>query len=135
MTCVKCDYCGGQAKLVKGKKVYPHRNDLAGLNFWYCDNGHDPAYVGCHKKNRNHGHSGIEPLGRLANAKLRNAKSMAHGAFDPLWRHGSERRKFKSRKRAYNWLADQLKIDASECHIGMFNEEMCGKVMEVCLDA
>lgn len=129
MISVTCDYCGASARLVDGGIVYPHRPDLNRLKFWYCDNGHSPAYVGCHKKNSRHGWTGVEPLGRLADSNLRFAKSTAHSFFDLLWKDGV----FKSRKRAYKWLAQELGIKESECHIGMFNEDMCEKVVDACM--
>lgn len=69
---VACDYCGDAAKLVTGKAIYPHRPDLFRLHFWQCE----PcgAYVGCHKKEGGNG-DGTKPLGRIANAELRAAKT------------------------------------------------------------
>lgn len=113
---IHCDYCGEKATLVVGKAIYPHRPDLYGLNFYQCRPC--DAYVGCHKGT-------TDPLGRLANAELRAAKSRAHLAFDPLWKN----KFFRSRTRAYNWLAAQLKIEKSECHIGMFDAAMCRRVV------
>jgi len=128
---VVCSYCNQDASLVKGNKIYPHRKDLSQLNFWYCANGHEAAYVGCHAPSVKHSHTGTEPLGRLANKKLRYWKSQAHRAFDPLWKEG-KRKYFKSRKKAYNWLADVLNLEPEECHIGMFDIYYCKRVIEVC---
>ncbi len=47
--------------------------------------------------------------------------------FDPLWRD-----KKMKRKAAYTWLADQLGIHVNDCHIGMFDVDMCRRVVEVC---
>lgn len=33
---MKCDYCNGDAWLVSGVVIYPHRPDLHGLKFYYC---------------------------------------------------------------------------------------------------
>lgn len=126
---VLCDYCKAPAQKVNGLKLYPHRGDLKRLTFWYCDNGHEPAYVGCHKAHPAHSPGGDTPLGRLANAELREAKKNAHFYFDTLWRN---KIKFNNRGRAYRWLADQLKIDAADCHIGMFDVEMCNRVVGLC---
>ena len=127
---VKCDYCGEDAKLVKGTKIYPHRSDLAHLNFHYCDNGHSPAYVGCHKQHPKYSPDGTTPLGRLADAELRAAKSAAHAAFDPLWR---DKGVFKSRGEAYGWLACEMGLPKSECHIGMFDVEQCEQAKDIVL--
>lgn len=51
----------------------------------------------------------------------------AHAEFDPIWRDG-----LVGRKEAYAWLASQLGIHTDVCHIGMFDEEMCRKVAEIC---
>lgn len=113
-----CPYCKEFSSKISGKAIYPHRPDLHSLVFYSCE----PcgAYVGTHKGTD-------RPLGRLANAELRKAKMRAHSAFDPIWRDGE-----KSRKDAYKWLANQLGIEGSECHIGMFDVDMCNRVAEVC---
>lgn len=116
---VICDYCGRNAALVKGDKIYPHRPDLYNLQFWQCEPC--SAFVGCHKN------SDAKPLGRLADAELRRAKSAAHAAFDPLWKSGN-----KTRNEAYQWLSRKLNLSKDKCHIGMFDTEMCRKVIEVC---
>jgi len=36
------------------------------------------------------------------------------------------------RTQAYNWLANKMNITPDKCHIGMFNEEQCEKVMDIC---
>ena len=122
---VTCPYCGRDAVLVNGLKVYPHRHDLAEQNFWICKPC--DAYVGCHKPTRYNNFSKTEPLGRLANAQLRRAKSDAHKTFDQIWKTGC-----KTRTDAYVWLAAQLGICPDECHIGMFDVDMCNKVQAVC---
>lgn len=117
---VNCDYCQKTAQLITGKDLYPHRFELYHLKFWACL----PclAWVGCHENSKNNA-----PLGRLANAELRKLKMAAHEMFDPLWRNRGMRR-----KEAYQFLAKKLGIPFNDCHIGMFNEEMCKKVIEVC---
>lgn len=121
---VICPYCSKSASLLTGKDIYPHRKDLWSLNFWSCSDC--DAYVGCHAPNKGYG-DGTRPLGRLANAELRNAKSAAHAAFDPLWACGEY-----SRKEAYKWLAKQLDIPVNETHIGFFDVSDCKRVVEVC---
>lgn len=115
---VLCDYCHQPAELVTGREIYPSRADLSSLKFWACT----PcgAYVGCHRDSDNF------PLGRLANAELRTAKRLTHALFDPLWKNGAMRR-----PEAYAWLANELGIKARECHIGMFDVEMCKRAREV----
>lgn len=81
------------------------------------------------------------PLGRLADAELRDWKKRAHAVFDPLWKARAEKRKReegdkyydgRSRGVGYKWLAGQLGIEVKECHIGMFDVETCKRVVEVC---
>jgi len=118
---VTCNYCGKQSKLITGQGLYPGRPDLWKKKFWECVPC--DAYVGCHP--------GTDvPLGKLANSSLRVERVRAHYSFDPLWKPG-EKKVFKSRKKAYAWLADRLKIKPSSCHIGLFDEDMCNKVIEI----
>ena len=124
---VNCDYCQKEAKLVKGDIIYPHRKDLYNLNFWHCEDC--DAYVGCHKKNDKYNKKGTEPLGRLANQNLRSLKSQAHKVFDPYWRNGN-----KSRKECYAQLSKKMNIAKNNCHIGMFSENQCKKVIKICKD-
>ena len=115
---MECPYCKETVKITTGKEIYPHRLDLYSKNFYQCKNC--DARVGCHNGT-------TKPLGRLANAELREAKSMAHKAFDPIWRFGN-----KSRKAVYAWLAKELKIDKHKCHIGMFDVCDCKRTIQVC---
>jgi len=120
----KCDYCRRDAELVAGAVMYPARPDLARLFFWRCE----PcgAHVGCHQAGKGYG-DGTVPLGRLANAELRAAKSAAHAAFDPLWRSGN-----RTRHQAYAWLAEELGIKTHNCHIGMFDVDLCRATVRAC---
>ena len=111
MVKVTCPYCGDTATLSGGDVIYPHRPDLHHKKFYRCELC--DAYVGCHPGT-------ITPLGRLANAELRKAKTQAHAAFDPLWKTG-----YMSRSAAYAWLAKCLKLPPEQCHIGMFDVATC----------
>lgn len=114
---MKCDYCGGPARLVTGKVIYPFRGDLHHKKFYQCEPCE--AHVGCHP--------GTETaLGRLANPELRRAKMAAHAAFDPLWKYYGY-----SRTGAYQWLSSALGIDAKACHIGMMDVATCQRVAEL----
>ena len=118
---VICHYCDKPAALVTGSAIYPHRPDLFALKFWRCDPC--DAHVGCHAAGKGQG-DGTQPLGRLANAELRRAKSRAHAAFDPLWKSRQ-----MNRRDAYYWLSRQLGISFANCHIGMFDVEQCKAVV------
>ena len=114
-----CPYCGNKAEGVDGSIIYPHRKDLHSKWFYRCVPC--DAYVGCHPNTKN-------PLGRLANAELRKYKSMAHRAFDPIWKT-----KAMKRSDAYKALAAEMCIQPSECHIGMFDTTQCKQVIAICL--
>lgn len=126
-----CPYCPGQpvACEVKSERVYPHRPDLHGRTMWACQEC--GAYVGCHQGTN-------KPLGRLAQPRLRKLKIEAHAAFDALWRAGPDGRRTASgksrRSLAYAWLAERLGIDKRRCHIAMFDEHLCQRVIDICND-
>lgn len=126
MTAPICPYCNSTAVLVGGDVIYPWLKHLAAKRFWKCLACGD-AYVGCHDGTE-------QPLGRLADAKLRLAKQHAHAVFDPLWEAKVERgmSKGKARGLGYRWLAVQLGIKPEDCHIGMMDVDTCIKVVQVC---
>ena len=81
-------------------------------------------------------------------------RDKAHKAFDPLWlefaaipayqipRANSKKKRARAlsrnqataRRRAYRWLAEQLRMSLDEAHIGMFDEATCRRVVAVCRD-
>lgn len=69
---------------------------------------------------------GTLPLGTLANAPLRKARTAAHKAFDGVWKSG-----YLQRRQAYGWLAKQLGIPPTKCHIGSMDVDGCNKVIQV----
>lgn len=123
-----CPYCGRQAELVDGKRLYPHRKNLdertSKAKFWLCIRC--DAYVGCHRADEEHGRDGTEPLGTMANRDLRELRVRVHGFFDQTWKSGA-----MSRAGAYRWLAQRLGIMVDRCHVGMFDEETCRRALEV----
>lgn len=112
---VKCPYCKSPAELIGSAKVY-HGRDYGKIyccTRWpACD-----AYVGVHRGTR-------RPLGTMANAELRRARSRAHAAFDPVWRG--------RRADGYKWLAATLGLCLDACHISMMGPALCERVVEVC---
>lgn len=113
-----CPYCLDEAKLVDAAAIYGHAR--YGGMYWHC--APCKAWVGTHRGSPKHA-----PLGRLANAQLRDAKMAAHSAFDHLWQHGGMRR-----ADAYAWLAEQMGIPRGRCHIGWMDVDDCGRVVELC---
>lgn len=134
---IKCDYCDKPAELVKGDVIYPKHPKLHKRWFWRCSPC--SAYVGTHKSSKWH-----EPYGRLANSRLRFLKSRTHDAFDPLWKSripqktpGARENNIQSyaqtlRHATYIWLGRQLDIPTAQCHIGMFDEDLCNKAIRIC---
>ena len=111
---VICDYCGQLAMLVTGRFIYPHRPDLYKKKMWFCKLCN--AYVGCR--------SDESPLGRLANAELRQIRMETHALFDSVWKSGR-----MTRSEAYRRLAKKLNIPKEKCHIGMFDVKDCQRVI------
>lgn len=118
---VFCPYCEANAVLIDSAQIH-------GRSFgkvWACM----PcgAWVGVHKSDN-------RPLGTLANAETRYARSMAHSRFDPLWTSqlSENEPKNRTRGRAYSWLAERLGIPVQECHIGLFDLATCVRVVEIC---
>jgi hypothetical protein len=116
----RCPYCGGPVHRVNATLVYGKDGEAYGQLYvcsFYpkCD-----AYVGVHKGTN-------RPKGTLANPALRLARRLAHEAFDATWK-GKHR---SVRSRAYAKLARQLKLDGSECHIGLFTLEQCARVVQL----
>jgi hypothetical protein len=119
----RCPYCGGLARHLKSSEKLYQGRDFGPM--WVCFGC--AAWVGCHPDGT--------PLGRLANQELRWLKMQAHDAFDPLWKAKHAREggpKKKARGAGYKWLARQLGIRFEECHIAMFDEDMCRRVAEIC---
>lgn len=111
---VICPYCNSQAEYVDSIEVYRSRSYGMIYICFPCK-----AYVGVHKGTD-------RPLGRLANAELRQWKIKAHDAFDPLWKS-----KEMTRGKAYKWLRDNLGIPKEDCHIGKMDVAMCMNVVDL----
>lgn len=67
--------------------------------------------------------------------ETRDLKEEAHYMFDELW----GRKVFaprstlqNNRKLAYEWLADELCMPITDCHIANFNNTTCKRVIEIC---
>jgi len=112
-----CIECGGKAKMVGGKRIYPHRPDLYDKLLFLCDCG---AYVGCHKGTTN-------PMGRPAGPETRKARMAAHEAFDPIWKSGR-----LTRSGAYQWLADRMGALPGQTHISWMTAAEAQRVVIYC---
>lgn len=122
-----CPYCDKDAVIADSAEVYGGRS--YGM-IWLCRPCN--AYVGTHKNSARHA-----PLGRLANAELREWKKRAHAAFDPIWLADIETNRVSksvARKSAYQWLTRSLGIEYRDCHIGMFDVDLCTATVAACRD-
>jgi hypothetical protein len=116
---IRCDSCNsGKIRLVKNSQIYGRLYGQWPL-IWYCDTC--TAAVGCHPGKSN-------PLGKMADSATRKMRTRAHEAFDPIWKRSST----LTRGAAYRWLANQLKITESECHMSWFDSDTCKLVVRLC---
>lgn len=118
-----CPYCNKNAVLHETSEKFYHGTNFGPL--WVCEPCQ--AWVGVGPKR--------EPVGRLANKELRQAKMLAHAEFDPLWHRKVERDLCThkvARAAGYQWLAGVLGIPPAQCHIGMFDADTCMRVAAVC---
>lgn len=118
---VVCPYCSRMAESVPAARVWQWTTPSDERKLWVCFPCE--AWVGVHKNSRKNA-----PMGRLANKALRQAKTAAHRAFDPIWKKGE-----MTRSEAYEWLAAEMGIvKVKNCHIGMFDDEQCAQVIAIC---
>lgn len=113
-----CPYCNGQAHLKHSSEVYEDR-DFGML--YLCDNYPQAcdAYVGVHQGD-------YLPLGQLSNTQLRGLRRSVHRLIDPLWRERAY-----SRNVVYGFLAQVMDLPILECHVAMFDDEACKKVLSM----
>ena len=117
---MKCPYCGSDVVL-KEASIISKKFAKYNEHIWMCSNYPEcNSYVGCYPNT-------TTPRGRLANPRLRTLKKEAHKQFDKKWREGD-----MTREEAYIWLANNLHISLKDCHIGMFDVQMCKKVISLC---
>lgn len=112
-----CRYCSGTVILCDSSVIYGKSYG----NIYLCTNCR--AYVGVHKATN-------EPLGTLADAKLREKRKVTHTFFDAWWQAEE-----LSRANAYKWLARMLELPPEEAHIARFDADMCDIVIELCREA
>jgi len=116
-----CPYCREETVFVDSIEVYRESYGMIHLcrpcKAWVnVHTGSDQAY------------------GFVAKKELRDLRHAAHGYFDPLWQkkaaQGTKRKVAQAKAR--EWLAKELGIDIVECHMGMFDNKQCLKVIELC---
>ena len=110
-----CPYCNKDTELIDSAEIYGGKS--YGLMYICRDCN---AYVGCYRDTD-------KALGRLADFQLRDFKHRAHLHFDKIWQENPS----IGRRDAYRWLAQQMDIPVELTHIGMFEVDMCQKVIEL----
>jgi len=119
-----CDYCGAKAALVQyGEPAYPYRDDRGAL--WLC--APCEAWVGVYPRSKRH-----LPLGRLADAELRQAKSDLHHALEPLVAAKMRRDScsaFVARAKGIRWLASQLGMPDESGNLHAFDLDQCRRAI------
>lgn len=68
--------------------------------------------------------------GFVASEKLRKLRQTTHWYVDILWKT----KIINTRTECYSFLANSLHIGISRCHIGMFDEKLCQKAINICTD-
>lgn len=119
----RCPYCGDISVCRNSTFVYGNKKNLIPGKVFVCINYPEcAAYVGTH----NSGPYAEFPLGRLADAQLREAKKMAHRIFDGLW----QKEKLMTRKEAYAWMQRIMRLSPRDAHIGEMTFEQCMTLYE-----
>lgn len=124
-----CDYCGDQAVLARdGDADYPYRADHGRV--WICVRC--AAWIGVYTNSRRN-----VPLGRLANAELRQAKTDLHAALEPLVAAKMRRdgcNVFEARAKGLRWLGTELGLDPETCSLHGLDLDQCRRARQI-LDA
>ncbi len=107
---VKCDYCGQSADISSTPRG----------PIWLCVPC--DAWVPIYPQSPT-----AKPMGRLANAELREAKRQFHQAMHPIVN-------MSSRRRAYEWLAKAMGLTAHECDGHRFDLDQARKATQLCID-
>jgi hypothetical protein len=119
-----CDYCGARAQLAQfGDADYPYRDDHAAV--WICTSC--AAWIGVRPRSKHN-----VPLGRLADAPLREAKSRLHDMLEPLAEAKSRRDKvsvFEARAKAVRWVAQELGFDPVPSSLHAFTLDQCEQAL------
>ncbi len=113
---IRCPYCGRRADFLESSARLYGRDYGPVYACLPCR-----AWVGCHDGTTN-------PLGTMADEHLRGMRRRAHEAFDPIWRLNA-----MSRRSAHKWLADQIGVEARDCHIAMMDADQCHLVEAVAM--
>jgi len=117
---ILCPLCGSAVVYTTNDALYGRQ--MGDWPYIYlCTNSQCQASVGVH--------AGTEiPLGTMADSATRQARQLAHSAFDLLWNEGK-----MSRTEAYAWLSYSLSLPPEQCHIGQMDIATCNRVIALCM--
>ncbi|KMY85673.1 Phage protein [Candidatus Paraburkholderia calva] len=116
-----CDYCDAPATLARaGEEIYPYRDDHGPL--WVCADCQ--AWIGIFPRSTRN-----VPLGRLADARLRELKGRLHAVLEPLAQAKMRRdgcSVYEARVKGIRWVAQAIdapfpekgsihSLDADQC--------------------
>jgi len=104
----RCDNCNSDRMGLTSKSVIYGKEYGSWPYCYYCDDC--GAIVGCHSNT-------YTPLGYMASSYVRRLRAKLHKVFDPIWQL-----RYLSRSQAYDWLASQLCIETSNCHISQMTQ-------------
>ena len=107
-----CPHCGGSVSWVDNRVIYGQSYGDWPYAYICAD---CRSYVGLHPFTN-------IPLGTLATAAIRKARSLNKPYFEALFKTGK-----MDRSTAYTKLAEKLSIPVEGCHFGWFDEERCHK--------
>jgi hypothetical protein len=121
-----CDYCGAPATLARaGDENYPYREDHGPL--WMC--APCQAWIGVFPRSKRN-----VPLGRLADARLRELKTLLYDALEPLAQAKVRRdgcNVFEARAKGIRWIAQEIGVESPEKQsIHTFDAEQCERAVE-----
>jgi hypothetical protein len=122
-----CDYCGKPAALIRsGEDAYPYREDHGPL--WLC--APCQAWIGIFPRSTRN-----VPLGRLADAQLRDLKAKLHAALEPLAQAKVRRdgcNIFEARAKGLKWLAQEIGATLPEkSSIHTLDADQCARSIAV----
>ncbi len=108
-----------------GDAAYPYRDEHGAL--WICPPCE--AWIGIYPRSKRN-----VPLGRLANAELRQAKSDLHAALEPLVAAKMRRdgcNAFEARAKGIRWLAAQVGADVASSTLHTFDAQQCRQAIDL----
>ena len=120
---MNCPYCGSPAIYRPAAMVHGNNTRHKDTHLYVCSRWPDcDSYVSAHKN--------MQPMGSLANKKLRHKRILAHQALEEL-----RLNRHMETWAVYIWLQVKLELPPDKAHIGMFSEEMCDRLISICRES